>query len=65
VALMEFGDFAIGAQLRPGLTTVRPPRFRIGREAVQMPPSTLEGRAVATHRALAWELLVRGTTSSR
>ena len=35
LALLGFGDFPIGRQLRPGLSSVHPPRYEIGAEAAR------------------------------
>ena len=63
IALIGFGDFGIGRQLRPTLTTVRPPRYEIGAEAGQMLIDALaEGRA-PEHRTLPWTLVERESTA--
>ena len=62
LALMGFGDFAISRQLQPALTTVRPPRYDIGREAAQQLLAALGGGTPARHRSLPWELLPRGSS---
>ena len=65
LALMGFGDFAISRQLQPALTTVRPPRYDIGREAARQLLAALGGGAPACHRSLPWELLPRGSSVAR
>ena len=62
LALIGFGDFAIGRQLQPALTTIRPPRYEIGRSAAALLLGALEQGAPLEARALPWELLTRGST---
>ena len=62
LALLGFGDFSIGRQLTPGLSTVRPPRYEIGWQAAQAVFEALREGRDAAHRPLAWELLPRGST---
>jgi LacI family transcriptional regulator, gluconate utilization system Gnt-I transcriptional repressor len=62
LAIMGFGDFAIGRQLQPALTTVRPPRYEIGRRTAALLLATLRDGAPLVSQALAWELLPRGST---
>jgi LacI family gluconate utilization system Gnt-I transcriptional repressor len=62
LALMGFGDFAISRQLQPSLTTVRLPRYEIGREAARLLLAALETGQAPQHHALAWELLPRDST---
>ena len=62
LALMGFGDFSIGRQLTPGLSTVRPPRYDIGWHAAQALLQALRDGRDAPHRPLAWELVPRGST---
>lgn len=45
IALAGLGDFEIAAQMVPALTTVRVPRYDIGRKAAQMILSRLNGSA--------------------
>jgi LacI family gluconate utilization system Gnt-I transcriptional repressor len=62
IALMGFGDFAIGRQLQPALTTVRPPRYEIGREAARLLLAALHGTAMPARLALSTELVPRFST---
>lgn len=63
LAVLGFGDFGLGRQLRPALSTVRPPRYEIGAEAGRMLIEALaEGGALA-HRSLGWTLIERQSTA--
>lgn len=63
LAMLGFGDFGLGRQLRPALSTVRPPRYEIGAEAGRMLIEALaEGGALA-HRSLGWTLIERQSTA--
>jgi LacI family transcriptional regulator, gluconate utilization system Gnt-I transcriptional repressor len=62
LALIGFGDFAIGRQLQPALTTIRPPRYEIGRSAAALLLAALERGAPLEAQALAWQLLPRDST---
>lgn len=62
LALLGFGDFALGRQLDPPLTTVRPPRYEIGRAAAEQLLTALRGDGLPRHRALPTELVLRGST---
>lgn len=76
IALLGFGDFSLARQLGSGITTVRPPRYEIGREtAATMLRLMAEGpsRQIADARADAatrraqgaavpWQLVERGST---
>lgn len=62
LALIGFGDFAIGRQLQPALTTIRPPRYEIGRSAAALLLAALEHGAPLTAQSLPWELLAREST---
>jgi LacI family transcriptional regulator, gluconate utilization system Gnt-I transcriptional repressor len=65
LALLGFGDFPLGRQLRPALSTVRPPSYEIGRAAAQaLVQSLAQGSAVAG-QALPWQLIARGSTAGR
>ncbi len=61
IALLGFGDFAIGRQLEPALSTVQVPRREIGQAAAQALLAALEGQAAADRR-LPWALLARGSS---
>jgi LacI family gluconate utilization system Gnt-I transcriptional repressor len=62
LALMGFGDFPIGRQLRPGMSTLLPPRADIGRTAVEEVLRSLASGNAASSRELPCELIVRGST---
>jgi len=62
LALIGFGDFAIGRQLRPALTTIRPPRYEIGRSAAALLLAALQQGAPLAAQSLPWELLLRDST---
>jgi LacI family gluconate utilization system Gnt-I transcriptional repressor len=68
VALMGFGDFPLTRQLGAGITSVRPPRYEIGRETAAMILRRLgeagEGAEEGTG-AVAWTLMERGSTAPR
>ena len=64
VALLGFGDFPIGAQLQPALSTVRPPRDEIGRAAAEAVLRAVSQGEPATSRALPWTLIARASTGA-
>lgn len=64
LALLGFGDFPLGRQLPPGLSTVRPPRYEIGRGAAEAVLQALAG-GTPPHRRLPWTLIERGSTTGR
>jgi len=61
IALLGFGDFALGRQLEPALSTVQVPRLQIGTAAAQALLAALDGGA-ATDQRLPWALLPRNST---
>jgi LacI family gluconate utilization system Gnt-I transcriptional repressor len=63
MALLGFGDFPIGAQLQPALSSVRPPRELIGRAAAAAALQSAAGGEEVRSRALPWELIERGSTA--
>ena len=70
LALLGFGDFALGRQLADGVSTVHPPRHEIGSEAARtmiellgLPPGERASR-MARQTAVPWQLLARGSTVS-
>jgi LacI family transcriptional regulator, gluconate utilization system Gnt-I transcriptional repressor len=63
IALMGFGDFAIARQLKPALTTVRPPRYEIGRAAADVLVAALQRDAPAQRRTLDCVLVERASTA--
>jgi LacI family gluconate utilization system Gnt-I transcriptional repressor len=62
LAVLGFGDFPIGRQLAPTLSTVRPPRYEIGREAGALLIAALQQQQPPEHRALPWTLIPRAST---
>ena len=62
LALLGFGDFAISRQLQPALSTVSPPRYEIGVEAARALLNALGSGDPPAHRALKWQMLLRGST---
>jgi len=63
LSIMGFGDFAIGRQLQPALTTVRPPRYEIGRAAAEILVALLAGAPSTDGRLLPCELIARDSTA--
>lgn len=64
LALLGFGDFPIGRQLQPSLSTVRPPTADIGRVAAKaVLQSVTEGTEPASCK-LPCELIDRGSTGA-
>jgi LacI family transcriptional regulator, gluconate utilization system Gnt-I transcriptional repressor len=62
LALLGFGDFALGRQLAPALSTVQVPRLEIGRAAARALLAALAGAPEAHPQRLAWALLPRATS---
>jgi len=65
MAVLGFGDFPLGRQMRPTLSTVCPPRAEIGRAAAA---ALLEAIAMQTDvigQNLPWKLIPRESTASR
>lgn len=63
LAVLGFGDFPVGRQLQPALSTVRPPSPEIGRAAAQAVIAALEHGAPAHGVELPWQLLARASTA--
>ena len=63
MALLGFGDFPIGRQLRPSLSTVRPPRIEIGRAAAAAVLESISADKDPRSRSMPCELIVRGSTA--
>ena len=70
LALLGFGDFALGRQLADGVSTVHPPRHEIGSEAARtmiellaLPPAERAGR-LSRQTAVPWQLVARGSTAA-
>lgn len=59
LALLGFGDFPIGRQLTPTLSTVRPPRALIGKATAEALLKSLDSGDEPASRTLACELVVR------
>ena len=59
LSLLGFGDFPIGRQLSPSLSTISPPRGEIGRAAAQALLAALTTNSVAEGVSLPWVLLER------
>lgn len=64
LGVMGFGDFPIGRQLTPALTTIRPPRHEIGAETARQVLQALLQRVPAASQALAWALEARASTGA-
>ena len=66
---MGFGDFALARQLGSGISSVRPPRYEIGRETAatmlrlmgQGAPREKAARSVRVD--VPWQLVERGSTA--
>lgn len=64
LSVVGFGDFPIGNQMRPRLTTVRPPREEIGRATALAVLAAIEEEAEVQGCALPWSLIDRGSTGA-
>ncbi len=62
LALLGFGDFPLGRQMRPALSTVRPPRAEIGRAAAAATLRAIATKTPVESQALPWALTVREST---
>ncbi len=62
LALLGFGDFPLGRQMRPTLSTVRPPRAEIGRAAAAAVLRSMANQEGAQSSALPWDLICRQST---
>lgn len=62
LALLGFGDFPIGSHLRPGLSTVRPPRAEIGRAAAKAVLKFMTEGTEPASFAMPCYLIGRGST---
>ena len=71
IALLGFGDFALGQQLAAGLSTVHPPRHEIGQQAARTMIELLaldpaeRARRLSRQVAVPWHLVARGSTAAR
>jgi len=59
LALLGFGDFALGRQLEPALSTVEVPRLEIGQAAARALRAALEHGAPLSDQRLPWALIAR------
>ena len=62
LAVLGFGDFPVGRQLQPALSTVHPPSQQIGRATAQALLAALQSGKAPVGLALPWQLIVRGST---
>lgn len=62
LALLGFGDFPLGSHLRPGLSTVRPPRAEIGRAAAAAALKSMTEGGEPASLAMNCHLIGRGST---
>jgi LacI family gluconate utilization system Gnt-I transcriptional repressor len=62
LALVGFGDFALGRQLDPALTTVEVPRLAIGQAAARALRDAIERSAAPESQRLPWRLVVRSSS---
>ena len=62
LALLGFGDFSLGRQLDPALSTVHTPRFEIGQAAARALLQALRSGRSAADERLPWTLIARGSS---
>ena len=62
LAVLGFGDFPVGRQLQPALSTVHPPSQQIGQATAQALLAALQSGKAPVGLALPWQLIVRGST---
>jgi len=62
LALLGFGDFSLGRQLDPPLSTVHTPRREIGQAAARALLHALQSGRRAADERLTWTLLARGSS---
>ncbi len=62
MALLGFGDFSLGRQLDPPLSTVHTPRFEIGQAAARALLLALQSGHSAADERLPWTLMSRGSS---
>jgi len=65
IAVIGFGDFPLGRQVRPALSTVRPPRVEIGRAAAAALLRSIASGEDVVGEKLQWELIGRASTGQR
>ena len=63
LAVLGFGDFPLGRQLQPALSTVRPPSREIGLATAQALAQALACGQAPASQALPWQLIARGSTA--
>jgi LacI family transcriptional regulator, gluconate utilization system Gnt-I transcriptional repressor len=61
LALLGFGDFSLGSQLDPPLSTVHTPRFEIGQAAARALLLALQSGRSAPDERLPWTMIDRGS----
>jgi LacI family transcriptional regulator len=64
VALVGFDDMPFAATMNPPLTTVRQPLAELGRQAVQILLSLIEGEPQQNRLVLSAHLIIRNTCSA-
>jgi LacI family gluconate utilization system Gnt-I transcriptional repressor len=64
LAVLGFGDFPVGRQLQPALSTVQSPSQQIGQATAQALLAALRSGLAPASQALPWQLIVRGSTSA-
>ncbi|WP_348754545.1 LacI family DNA-binding transcriptional regulator [uncultured Aquincola sp.] len=62
LSVVGFGDFPLGNQMRPRLSTVRPPREEIGRATARALLAALDAEEPVRGCELPWQLIDRGST---
>ena len=62
LALLGFGDFSLGRQLDPPLSTVHTPRFEIGQATARALLQALHSGQAAADERLPWTLIARGSS---
>lgn len=65
LSVLGFGDFPIGRQLRPALSTVQPPSQAIGQATAHAVLKALQQGSAPISVALPWKLIVRGSCGCR
>ena len=61
LALLGFGDFALGRQLDPALSTVHTPRLEIGQASARALLHALQNGGVAPNERLPWQIVARAS----
>lgn len=62
LAVLGFGDFPLGRQMRPSLSTVHPPSTEIGRAAAEAALQAIASKSEVRSRELEWMLIARRST---